>query len=183
MIKILVYVAFIIIILKLTPLMFKRLYLLCAVKKKCKQLTIGFKTISPWWKSIFIGRGRPDFVIGEKVKVSVFTLPLKNVRYHFIPDEQKVEIILGLMQMFVINRNTPKGARNSTNIFKIFEYPIHLKADEEYKNIFLVYPVPNELSTISGNKIVGLYDGDEVCKNVIFNTKSYFLDHLEEYIK
>lgn len=89
MVKILLILVFVPVLLKTLVLLIKRFRLHCRIKKACKNVGTQFKSLSPWFKSIFWERGKADYLIGGKIKLSVLTLPYRNARYHFVPDEKK----------------------------------------------------------------------------------------------
>lgn len=183
MVKILLILVFVPVLIKIVVLLIKRLSLHCRIKKACKNIGTEFKSLSPWFKSIFLNRGKADYLIGDKIKVSVLTLPYRNARYHFVPDEKKVDVILGLRQMFLINRDVPKGVASITNVFKFASFNLFYEDNcDGTKHVMLVYPVPREVTCIKGNKIEYVYNGDEIMDGTVFSTASFFLEHVEDYL-
>lgn len=183
MVKILLILVFVPVLLKTFVLLIKRFTLHCRIKKACKNVGTQFKSLSPWFKSIFWERGKADYLIGGKIKVSVLTLPYRNARYHFVPDEKKVDVVLGRRQMFLINRNVPKGVASITNVFKFASFNLFYEENNDgVKHVMLVYPVPREVTCVKGNKIEFVYNGDEISDGIVFNTRTYFFEHLLDYV-
>ena len=86
--------------------------------------------------------------------------------------------------MFLINKNVPKGVASITNVFKLASFNLSYEDNVGgRKHVMLVYPVPREVTCVKGNKIEVVYNGDEISDGIVFNTRTYFFEHLSDYLE
>ena len=182
MVKILIVLILAPVLLKIVVLLIKRGLLHRKIVKACKTLNVTVKKSAPWFKSVFMVRGSTDYVIDDKIKVSVLTLPYRNARFHFVPDKRLVEVYISLFQSFLIGRTTYKPVATIRNTFKFAQFNVCLDAEDGFKHIMLVYPVAREVTCVKGNCVEQLYNGDEIKGGIVFNTSSFFFEHLEQYL-
>lgn len=182
MVKFLIVLILAPVLLKIAVLLIKRGLLHRKIVKVCKKLNVSVRSVSPWFKSIFVIRGKSDYVIGDKIKVSVLTLPYRNARFHFVPDKRMVEVYVSLFQAYLIGRGTYKPVATIRNTFKFAQFNVCLDAEDGFKHIMLVYPVAREVTCVKGNSVEQLYNGDEIKDGIVFNTSSFFFQQLEQYL-
>ena len=183
MVKILLVVLALVLVLKLLPLVLRRLRFHCKLKSYCRKNNIALSCSRPWFKSLLCRLGEEDYLVGERVKLKVVTLPFRRCRFHLIPDKKSLEVYLAKSQKFLINRNVPKGVAVVPSVYKIAAFGVNYDADENFTNILLIYPVARELSAIRKGAFEYIYNGDKITDNLILNTYSYFFEHLNEYVE
>lgn len=172
-----------IIILKYSVLLIKRAILISSVKKACKHNGLGFRKCKNLFKSVFVCDGSADFEVGNAV-VHIFSPFFRRVHYSFT-DDKRLEVIVARMQSHVNIRNG-KGYSKAgyvSNIFTLRNNKLKKlgNTDDGRKHIFIVYPIPFEVTRIEENRLTAAYNGDEIRDNCIFSNKSYFLENIEKF--
>ncbi len=176
---ILAIIAFIF-ILKYAISLTKRAILISSVKKACKSKELPFKKCKNLFKSVFFCDGSADFEVRNAV-VHIFSPLFRRVRYSFT-DDRRLEVIIARMQAHMRNPKVGKAGYVS-NVFTLRNNKLKKlgNTDDGKKHIFLVYPIPFEVTRVEDNRITAAYNGDEIWKNCIFSNKSYFLENIEKF--
>lgn len=117
------------------------------------------------FRSMFTHDGDIDFIVHSDsgdIAVSVFTTMKRRTRYHF-DGKGNVELIRARRGMFMVNRRVPNAGASVDTVTTVKSYSIGVPVSGDYaQHVLLVYPAPAEISTVEGNQIVPVGNGDTV---------------------
>ncbi len=178
--KLILTIIAVIFILKYAIALIKRAILISSVKKVCKKHGLTFRKCKCLYKSVFICDGSADFEV-ENTSVHIFSPLFRRVRYSFT-DDRRLEVIVARMQAHM--RNGKVGtAGYVSNIFTLRNNKLKKlgNTDDRRKHVFLLHPIPYEVTRVEENAITAACNGDEIWKNCYFSNKSYLLENIKEF--
>ncbi|MBE6575240.1 MAG: hypothetical protein E7654_03090 [Ruminococcaceae bacterium] len=166
-----------------TWLIVRRLYFAAQVKRACAQRKLRLKWMRPILASLFVGRGKIDFTVDERICVAILTVPRQRVICRLTADTAE---LIRLEQRYTSSTSKAVGRimRASTLLHQVGRFPHHLsKCDlpEGMARVVIFYPVPNDVADCRGSRARSVGRGDELAGGFQFNTRTHFFAGLEEY--
>ena len=163
-------------VIKYLILLVKRLCFILKIKNISQKNNIDCKVRS-YFKSVFIRGKKPDISIGkngEKYNVFVISTIFRRVRYHF---ESADKIVIYKIGKMTVPRNKLSMQFDHKSFYSLYENKMmsvkNFNVDDSENNIFLVFPVPLQITAIKDNKLVRIYDGDRITDTILYSGKGF----------
>ena len=163
-------------VIKYLILLVKRLCFILKIKNISQKNNIDCKVRS-YFKSVFIRGKKPDISIGkngEKYNVFVISTIFRRVRYHF---ESADKIVIYKIGKMTVPRNKLSMQFDHKSFYSLYENKMmsvkNFIVDDSENNIFLVFPVPLQITAIKDNKLVRIYDGDRITNTVFYSGNGF----------
>ncbi len=164
-----------------TRLIVRRLYFAAQLKRACARLKLRLKWLRPILASLFVGRGKIDFTIDERICIAILTVPRQRVICRLTADTAELIRI----ERRYTSSNFGRGImRASTHLHRIGRFPHHLsKCDlpDGIARVVIFYPVPTDVADCRGSLARSVGRGAELAGGFQFNTRTHFFERLEEY--
>lgn len=164
-----------------TRLIIRRLHLVIQLKQTCARLKLRLKWMRPILASLFVGRGKIDFTIDERICIAILTVPRQRVICRLTAD--MAELIR--IERRYTSGNAGRGhMRASTHLHQIGRFPHSLsKCDVpvEMARVVIFHPVPTDVADCRGSLARSVGRGAELAGGFQFNTRTHFFERLEEY--
>lgn len=169
-------IAILLFVMEYLILLIKRLCFILKIKNISQKNNIDCK-VKSYFRSVFIRGKKPDISIGkngEKYNVFVISTIFRRVRYHF---ESADKIVIYKIGKMTVPRNKLSMQFDHKSFYSLYENKMmsvkNFIVDDSENNIFLVFPVPLQITAIKDNKLVRVYDGDRITNTVFYSGNGF----------
>lgn len=164
-------------------LIVRRLRLAAQLKRTCTRLKLRLNWTRPTLASLFIARGEIDFTIDERICCAILTVPRQRVICRLTADMAE---LIRIERRYTSGKSGRLYMRPSTHLHPIGRFSHCLaKCDlpAEMARVVIFYPIPEDVADCRGSTARSVGRGDELAGGFQFNTRTHFVERLEEYAK
>lgn len=164
-----------------TRLIIRRLHFAVHLKQTCAKLKLRLKWTRPMLASLFVGRGKIDFTVDERICVAILTVPRRRVICRITADTAE---LIRLERRYTSGTAGRGLMRTSTRLHRIGHFPHHLSKCElpaDMARVVIFYPVPTDVADCRGSRARSVGHGEELTGGFQFNTRTHFFERLNEY--
>lgn len=164
-----------------TWLIVRRLCFAAQLKRVCARHKLRLKWTRPMLASLFVGRGKIDFTIDERICIAILTIPRQRVICRLTADMAE---LIRIERRYTSGKAGRLYMRPSTHLHQIGRFPHNLSKCDlpvDMARVVIFYPVPTDVADCRGSLARSVGRGDELAGGFQFNTRTHFFERLEEY--
>ena len=148
------------------------------LKRICAERKLRLVWVRPCFSSVFVGRGKIDFVIDERVGVAMLTTPYRKVAYWI--NDDGISLVRRLRRYTSV-KSSMRGFNETHPIRTLPHYMAEQISPDLAVKAAVVYPVPFDVADCRGSTVHSIGSGEELPGGFQFNTRSHFFDRLVRY--
>lgn len=132
--------------------------------------------------SIFKHDGKADISLQLREKtidISVITMPLRRVRYHFDINDKLLELIIERRSVYMVNPRVPRPVGVMDRVYTIRKYKIGFEVPNNGNQKYVILnPAPHSVSKADGAAMTTLYNNDDLVQGIKVCDLKYFVENV-----
>lgn len=165
-------------------LIVRRLRLAAQIKSTCARLKLRIRWERPTLASLFVGRGEIDFTVDDCIHVALLSTRHRRAMYRLT--DEHLELVKVDRRYTSVKSSTRVLMRGENGVKSVGRLPHSLTNNDlpaGAAKVVIVHPMPMDVADCRGSTARSVGRGDELPGGFQFNTRTHFLERLEDYAK